>query len=83
MARNRRHILTAGCRSALAVVPVPYYVTILAKRITSEWSVSNRLDPSHGRVGDGRPQQLPGGAAGASLPLSTSSMLTGSDGIPR
>ena len=34
------------------------------------------LNPSGDRVGDGRPQQSPGRAAGAGLPSSASSILT-------
>ena len=38
------------------------------------------IRPSGDRVGDGRPQQSPGWAAGAGVPSSASSVWTGSDG---
>jgi hypothetical protein len=44
-------------------------------KIGSKWSIFGRLDPPGDRVGDGRPQQSPGRAAGAGLPSSASSIL--------
>jgi hypothetical protein len=54
------------------------YLVFFLPTSHSKWSLFGRLDPSHDRVGDGRPQQSLGWAAGAGLPSSASSTLTDS-----
>ena len=51
------------------------------RKPTQRVSVFGRSDPPGDRVGDGRPQQSPGWAAGAGLPSSASSIFTDSDEI--
>ena len=57
------------------------YAVFFSQQITSKWSNFGRLDPSGDPVGDGRPQQSPGRAAGAGLPSPASSVLTDSGGF--
>ena len=68
-------------RGQLAVRPTDTIRVCSVKKHSNNGQFFRRPDPSDDRVGDGRPQQSPGRAAGAGLPSSASSVSMDSDEV--